>query len=100
MSRPPRRWPTTYKSTLSTWATNTTVGEDLELFRSKFKKATFFKRKESEFFLSFFLWFLNVLVNYKAIPRTAPRQSVWHFLRAATHETELGDHDFCLSRGR
>ena len=28
----------------------------------------------------------------------APRQERLTMLRAATHETELGDHDFCLSR--
>ena len=28
----------------------------------------------------------------------APRQERLAILRAATHETELGDHDFCLSR--
>ena len=28
----------------------------------------------------------------------APRQEHLTILRAATHETELGDHDFCLSR--
>ena len=28
----------------------------------------------------------------------APRQERLIILRAATHETELGDHDFCLSR--
>ena len=38
-------------------------------------------------------WFLNVLVNYWAISKE--RLTI---LRAATHETELGDHDFCLSR--
>ena len=27
-----------------------------------------------------------------------PRQERLTILRAATHETELGDHDFCLSR--
>ena len=30
----------------------------------------------------------------------APRQERLTILRAATHETELGDHDFCLSRSR
>ena len=28
----------------------------------------------------------------------APRQERLTILRAATHETELGDHDFCLNR--
>ena len=43
-------------------------------------------------------WFLNVLVNYKVISRTGPETERLTILRAATHETELGDHDFCLSR--
>ena len=41
-----------------------------------------------------FGWFLNVLVNYYVISRTGPKI----VLPAVTHETELGDHDFCLSR--
>ena len=43
-------------------------------------------------------WFFNVLVNYKAISRTGPKTECLTILRAATHETELGDHDFCLRR--
>ena len=45
-----------------------------------------------------FGWFLNVLVNYEVILRTDPKTERLRILRAATHETELGDHDFCLSR--
>ena len=45
----------------------------------------------------FFFWFLNVLINYKAISQTDPKTERLTILRAATHETELGDHDFCLS---
>ena len=45
-----------------------------------------------------FVWSLNVLVNYKVISRTGPKTERLTILRAATHETELGDHDFCLSR--
>ena len=44
-----------------------------------------------------FVWlvgFFNVLVNNLAISRTGPKT----ILRDATHETERGDHDFCLSR--
>ena len=41
-----------------------------------------------------FVWFLNVLVNYKVISRTSPTTERLTILRAATHETELGDHDF------
>ena len=45
-----------------------------------------------------FGWFLNVLINYYVISRTGPKTERLTILRAATHETELGDHDFCLSR--
>ena len=49
--------------------------------------------------LSLFGWlFINVLVNYQAISRTGPKTERLIILRAATHETQLGDHDFCLSR--
>ena len=44
------------------------------------------------------VWFLNILVNYLVISRTGPKTERLTILRAATHETELGDHDFCLSR--
>ena len=44
------------------------------------------------------VWFLNVLVNYWAISRTGSKTECLTILRAATHETELGDHDLCLSR--
>ena len=43
-------------------------------------------------------WFLNVLVNYWVISRTGPKTERLTIVRAATHETELGDHDFSLSR--
>ena len=43
-------------------------------------------------------WFLNVLVNYLVISRTGSKTERLTMLRAATHETELGDHDLCLSR--
>ena len=43
-------------------------------------------------------WFLNVLVNNYVISRTGPKTECLTILRADTHETELGDHDFCLSR--
>ena len=45
-----------------------------------------------------FVCFLNVLVNNQALSRTGPKTERLAILRAATHETELGDHDFCLSR--
>ena len=48
--------------------------------------------------LCLFGWFLNVLINYYVISRTGPKTERLTILRAATHETELGDHDFCLSR--
>ena len=49
-------------------------------------------------FVCLFAWFLNVLVNYWVISRTGPKTERLTILRVATHETELGDHDFCLSR--
>ena len=49
-------------------------------------------------FMGWLVKFLNVLVNNKAISRTGPKTERLTMLRAATHETELGDHDFCLSR--
>ena len=45
-----------------------------------------------------FGWFLNILVNNKVISRTGPKTESLTILRAAKHETKLGDHDFCLSR--
>ena len=45
-----------------------------------------------------FVWFLNLLVNYWVISRTGPKTERLTILHAATHETELGVHDFCLSR--
>ena len=51
-----------------------------------------------------FVWLVGWLVGFLTFPSTtrlyrgrAPRQRL-AILRAATHETELGDHDFCLSR--
>ena len=46
----------------------------------------------------FVVWFLNVLVNHKVISRTGAKTERLTILRAVTRETELGDHDFCLSR--
>ena len=42
--------------------------------------------------------FLNVLVNNQAIWRTGSKTERLTILRATTHETELADHDSCLSR--
>ena len=53
--------------------------------------------KINNLFVSLFGWFLNVLVNYKVISRTGPKTERLTILRAATHKTELGDHDLCLS---
>ena len=47
-------------------------------------------------FLCLFV-FHNVLFNYLLISRTGPKTERLTILRAATHETELGDHYFCLS---
>ena len=49
-------------------------------------------------FFCLFVWFHNVLVNYKVISRTGPKAERVTILRAATYETDLGDHDFCLNR--
>ena len=43
-------------------------------------------------------WFVNVFVNKYVITRMGPKTERLTILRAATHETERGDHDFCLSR--
>ena len=45
-------------------------------------------------FVCLFGWFLNVLVNNQAISPTGPKTERLTILRAATHETEWGDHDF------
>ena len=44
-----------------------------------------------------FVWFLDVLVNYYVISRTGPKTERLAILSVATHETELEDHVFCLS---
>ena len=54
-------------------------------------------RKKELCLIYLFGWFLNVLVNYYVISRTGPKTERQTIERAATHETELGDHDFCLS---
>ena len=49
--------------------------------------------------LCLFVWLVfNVLVNYWVITRTGPKTEGLTILRAATHETELGDNVFCLSQ--
>ena len=53
--------------------------------------------KDSKF-VCLFVWFLKVLINYNVISRTGPKTERLTNLSVATHETELGDHDFCLSR--
>ena len=50
------------------------------------------------FGLVWFVWFLNVLVNSLVTSRMGPKTERLTILRAATYETELGDHDFCLNR--
>ena len=45
-----------------------------------------------------FGWFCNVLFNYWVVLQTGPKTERLTILRSATHETELGDHDLCLSR--
>ena len=48
-----------------------------------------------------FVWLVGFLTSSsttRLYRGRAPRQERLTILRAATHETELGDHDFCLSR--
>ena len=45
-----------------------------------------------------FFGFLTSSSTTRLYRGRAPRQEHLTILRAATHETELGDHDFCLSR--
>ena len=42
--------------------------------------------------------FLTSSLTTRLYRGRAPKQSVLTILRAATHKTEQGDHDFCLSR--
>ena len=49
----------------------------------------------------FFVWLVGFLTSSsttRLYRGRAPRQERLTILRAATHETELGNHDFCLSR--
>ena len=57
-------------------------------------------RQRSWFLRQFVCLFscLNILFNNFAISRTSPKTECLTILRAATHETELGDHDFCISQ--
>ena len=51
------------------------------------------------FFVSVCLFgFLTSSSTTRLYSGRAPRQERLTILRAATHETELGDHDFCLSQ--
>ena len=43
-------------------------------------------------------WFLSIFDNYWVLSQTGPKTERLTILGAATHETQLGDHDFCLSR--
>ena len=49
------------------------------------------------FFFCFVLFFLTSSSTTRLHRGRAPRQRLT-ILRSATHETEVGDHDFCLSR--
>ena len=52
----------------------------------------------------FFVWLVGWLISWRSrqllgyIADGPPKTERLIILRAATHETELGDHDFCLSR--
>ena len=53
--------------------------------------------------IGLFVWLVGFLTSSsttRLYRGRAPRQERLTILRAATHETELGDHDFCLSRSR
>ena len=56
------------------------------------------RKKKWEGTLSLFGFFLTSSSTTRLYRGRAPRQERLTILRAATHETELGDHDFCLSR--
>ena len=58
---------------------------------------SFFYRKDPDLFVCLF-GFLTSSSTTRLYRGRAPRQERLTILRAATHETELGDHDFCLSR--
>ena len=58
-------------------------------------KLTNFGQLEETFVCFGFLTFSSTTWLYRG---QVPRQSVLTILHAATHEIELGDHDFCLSR--
>ena len=47
-------------------------------------------------FVCLFVLFLCVIINNKVISRTSRKTERLTIPRAATHETERGDHDFCL----
>ena len=69
------------------------LGQDFECFRvitSVFLLLIFF------LFVCLF-GFLTSSSTTRLYRGRAPRQERLTILRAATHETELGDHDFCLS---
>ena len=55
------------------------------------------KKEENEDCFCLF-GFINVLFNNQAISRTGLKTERLTILRAATHETELKDDDFCLCR--
>ena len=52
----------------------------------------------SETGLGWLVGFLTSSSTTRLYRGRAPRQERLTILRAATHETELGDHDFCFSR--
>ena len=56
------------------------------------------RRRRRRFCFVCFVCFLTSSSTTRLYRGRAPRQERLTILRAATHETELGDHDFCLSR--
>ena len=61
-------------------------------------RKSFPKRKEAYSMFVCLFGFLTSSSTTRLYRGRAPRQERLTILRAATHETELGDHDFCLSR--
>ena len=71
-------------------------GEENKNNKSNHNKKNKVKNNKSLFVCLFV--FLTSSSTTRLYRGRAPRQERLTILRAATHETELGDHDFCLSR--
>ena len=56
------------------------------------------QRKVGEIMTCLFVCLIGFLTSSSTTRLHRPKTERLTILRAATHETELGDHDFCLSR--